>query len=69
VSRLGSPAVAPVGLAIERTVKNRVYRYAVRAWHPLVNIPSLYLSREELAHFIGAVIPPAKPRKPARSKI
>jgi len=67
--RLGSPSSDPAGCAIERTVKGRVHRYTVRAWHPTVNIPALHLSREELAHFIGAVIPPDPPRKKAKSRI
>jgi len=69
LTRLGLPVTDTVGLAIERTVKGRNHRYTVCAWHPTVNIPALHLSREELAHFIGAVIPPDPPRKKAKSRI
>jgi hypothetical protein len=69
IHRLGNPSSDPCGIALEKTVKGRVHRYSFRAWHPLVNIPAIHFTREELAAFLGLTVPPAPPRKKARRRI
>ena len=67
--RLGPPVTDPAGCAIESTCKGNRRRISLRAWHPLVNIPARHWTIEEFAQALGLTIPPAKPRKPARSTI
>jgi hypothetical protein len=69
INRIGAPTSAPSGTALERSVKGRVHRYSLRAWHPLVNIPAIHFTREELARFLGLDIPGIPPRKPGRIRI
>jgi len=69
VIRLGSSVSDPIGCAIESTCKGSRRRISLRAWHPLVNIPARHWTIEEFADALGLTIPPAKPRKPARSRI
>ncbi len=65
-NRLGSPASDPAGCAIESTRDGAGRRFALRAWHPLVNIPSTYFSIEEFAHKFGLIVPERK--KPERKR-
>jgi hypothetical protein len=68
-NRLGAPSSDASGTAIEKTIKGRIHRYSLRAWHPAASIPAAHFTREELASFIGVVIPPTTPRKPPRRKV
>ena len=58
--RLGAPSSDPSGCCIEVTSKGVNKRVSVRAWHPLVSIPAQHFLLSELAHFIGAIVPPRK---------
>jgi hypothetical protein len=69
IQRLGAPSSAASGLCIEATCKGRIHRYSFRAWHPLVNIPAIHFTREELARFLGLAVPGIPPRKRGRNRI
>jgi hypothetical protein len=69
VIRLGAPTSDPAGCCLESTFKGHQRRLTIRAWHPLVNIPTHHFTLEELAHALGLIVPARAPQKRGKNKI
>jgi hypothetical protein len=69
VIRLGSPVSEPHGVSLEVMGKGGKKRVSLRGWNRYDGILAHHWTIEEFAQALGLTVPPAKPRKPARSRI
>lgn len=64
IPRIGISDSAPEGIAIERNGPNRVSVITWRTVHGMRIRTAEHFTRQEVAHFIGATIPPRLRKRP-----